>query len=162
MADQSVSSVLEFGCGDGQQLARALYPRYTGLDVAPTAISLCANRFRRDPSKSFFLYEPHFFVNHGALVAELVISLDVVLHLVEDELFDLHLGHVFSAATRFVGIYNREADPAHRVSPHNRPRRTIPWIESNARDWQLIEVVKNPTSNGDAGAQFFFYGRTRG
>ncbi|HVZ33768.1 MAG TPA: class I SAM-dependent methyltransferase, partial [Polyangiaceae bacterium] len=40
-----IESVLELGCGDGNQLALAEYPRYLGLDVSKTAIDLCVQRF---------------------------------------------------------------------------------------------------------------------
>ncbi|NIQ00794.1 MAG: hypothetical protein GWM98_10685, partial [Nitrospinaceae bacterium] len=56
-----VESVIEFGCGDGGQLALLRFPRYIGLDVAPTAIARCRERFRADSSKSFFLYHPFGF-----------------------------------------------------------------------------------------------------
>ena len=55
--DRDVRTVIEFGCGDGHQLSLADYPNYVGLDVSPSAISLCKNRFASDGTKSFFLYE---------------------------------------------------------------------------------------------------------
>src|SRR5437660_1578196 len=33
-----VASVIEFGCGDGNQLSLARYPRYLGLDVSEAAV----------------------------------------------------------------------------------------------------------------------------
>src|ERR1700692_4422141 len=53
---RAVRSVIEFGCGDGNQLSLANYPSYVGLDVSRTAIGLCQSRFAEDPGKSFFLY----------------------------------------------------------------------------------------------------------
>lgn len=49
-----ISSVIEFGCGDGHQLSLADYPRYIGLDVSRTAIELCKRTFMDDRTKSFF------------------------------------------------------------------------------------------------------------
>ena len=37
--DHGIKSVIELGCGDGQQLALAEYPLYLGLDVAKTSIA---------------------------------------------------------------------------------------------------------------------------
>ena len=54
---RSVGSVIEFGCGDGNQLSMAEYPSYIGLDVSRSAIGLCQQRFADDPAKSFFLYD---------------------------------------------------------------------------------------------------------
>ena len=43
----NVQSIIEFGCGDGNQLSLARYPRYIGLDVSRSAIGLCRSRFGR-------------------------------------------------------------------------------------------------------------------
>ena len=60
-----VTSVLEFGCGDGAQLQLARYPQYTGLDVSPTVIRACIRRFTDDQSKSFYLYHPFAFADRA-------------------------------------------------------------------------------------------------
>ncbi|HEU4546756.1 MAG TPA: hypothetical protein VFR88_10740, partial [Microlunatus sp.] len=43
--DHGVTSVLDLGCGDGNQLSLADYPRYLGLDRSPTAVRACIERF---------------------------------------------------------------------------------------------------------------------
>src|SRR5947207_2716559 len=48
-----VQTVIEFGCGDGNQLSLAEYPTYTGFDISATAVTICRNRFAGDPSKTF-------------------------------------------------------------------------------------------------------------
>ena len=55
IVSNSVGSVIEFGCGDGNQLSLANYPRYLGFDVSATAIDLCHAPFAGDESKSFKL-----------------------------------------------------------------------------------------------------------
>src|SRR5260370_13730689 len=54
--EHAVRSVIELGCGDGNQLSLAEYPSYIGLDVSRTAIGLCQRRFSRDPAQSVFLF----------------------------------------------------------------------------------------------------------
>ncbi|MDR0569556.1 MAG: class I SAM-dependent methyltransferase [Spirochaetaceae bacterium] len=53
--DNNIQTVMEFGCGDGNQLSLARYPRYTGFDVSETAVKLCKNRFKGDATKTFYL-----------------------------------------------------------------------------------------------------------
>lgn len=79
VAANNIASVIEFGCGDGNQLALARYPRYSGFDVSPQAVSLCRKRFAADPSKLFGLMD-----DYRGEKADLGLSLDVVYHLVED------------------------------------------------------------------------------
>jgi len=70
-----VRSVIEFGCGDGNQLSLADYPRYIGLDVSRSAIELCKRRFAGDATKSFFLYDGGCFADRaGLFTADLAIQ----------------------------------------------------------------------------------------
>ncbi len=48
-------SVVEYGCGDGNQLKMATYPQYLGFDVSPAAISMCKSVFNGDATKQFRL-----------------------------------------------------------------------------------------------------------
>ena len=58
---REVGSVIELGCGDGNQLSVADYPSYIGLDVSRSAVELCQRRLTDDSTKSFFLYEAPAF-----------------------------------------------------------------------------------------------------
>jgi tRNA G46 methylase TrmB len=50
-----LGSVIELGCGDGNQFALAHYPQYLGFDVSGTAVLRCRERFKDDDTKSFRL-----------------------------------------------------------------------------------------------------------
>ncbi len=155
---REISSVIEFGCGDGHQLSLADYPRYIGLDVSRSAIGLCKRRFAADPTKSFFLYDGACFADRGGLfAADLAISLDVIYHLTEDAVFDAYMTHLFAAAARFVIVYstNREGTG---TAPHVRHRHFIPWVEAHAQGWQLLDVSPGPNHGRDR-ADFFTYER---
>jgi SAM-dependent methyltransferase len=158
VAEQQVTSVLELGCGDGHQLSLATYPRYVGLDVAATAIDLCLQRFASDNTKSFLWYDARRIANHGALTADLAMSLDVLYHLIEDEVFDGYLRLLFGAGERFVAIYSSDID-AGDSHPHVRHRRFTDWVASNASEWTLTHEVANPIEHRDTAARFFFYSR---
>src|SRR6266702_2683280 len=64
---RAVRSVIEFGCGDGNQLSMAEYPSYIGLDVSRTAIGLCQRQFGGDTDKSFFLYDGTCFTDRAGI-----------------------------------------------------------------------------------------------
>lgn len=165
VAAHDVSSVLELGCGDGAQLALAQYPRYTGVDVSTTVLDRCRARFADDHTKSFVpldrlpKVEPH----------ELTLSLDVIFHLVEDDVYEAHMRSLFASATRFVIIFSTDFDDPEQVAPHARRRRFTSWAKQAARDWDLIDVVRHPgrpagagpfTDRGDESfADFFVYAR---
>lgn len=155
---RGIGSVIEFGCGDGNQLSLAEYPSYIGLDVSRSAIRLCRRRFAGDPAKSFFLYDGACFADHaGLFVADLALSLDVIYHLTEDPVFETYMTHLFAAGRRYVVIYatNREW---RGTAPHVRHRRFTAWVEARCPDWRLREVTRGPSS-GPVRADFFTYER---
>ena len=162
VAEQGVASVLEFGCGDGNQLSMARYPSYTGLDVSREAVQQCVARFRDDATKSFFLYDPTCFADSaGRFQTDMTMSLDVIFHLVEDEVFETHLRHLFGSARRHVVVYSTDSDLG-RTAPHVRHRAFSPRVTELFPDWNLtakIPYPKAPTSGpgADRMSTFFFY-----
>lgn len=164
VAEHSISTVLELGCGDGHQLSLAKYPSYVGLDVAPTAVDRCIEAFRDDPTKSFFRYDPVRFIDRdGVFRAELALSLDVVFHLVEDEVFERYMSILFDCATRFVCVYSSN-DEAPDLGEHVRNRRFTTWVTQHRPEWRLCAQVPNPhrDQEGVVSDFWFFAAPTRG
>ena len=147
VARHGVASVVEFGCGDGRQLALARYPRYLGLDVSATALRRTRDRFAGDPTKSFLCYDPGSFADPAGFVsADLAISLDVIYHLVEDETYRCHLRHVFGAGRRFVVLFTSDQDTlaaGERPAPHVRHRPVVRDIDRLFPRWRLRERIPN-------------------
>jgi len=158
--EHDVRSVSEFGCGDGQQLSLADYPSYVGLDVSRSAIALCKRRFAGDATKSFFLYDGSCFVDRARVfTADLALSLDVIYHLTEDQVFSTYMEHLFGAGSRFVVIYATNTEIS-GTAPHVRHRRFTEWVETQCPQWRLAQVTPGP-DRGPARADFFTYGRVR-
>ena len=157
--EHAVRRVIEFGCGDGNQLSLAEYPSYIGLDVSRTAIGMCQRKFAGDPAKSFFLYDGACFTDPaGIFAADLALSLDVVYHLTEGPVFETYLTHLFAAGQRLVVIYSTNAEIS-GTAPHVRHRNFTPWVEANCPGWRLTGVTPGP--NGErARADFFAYERS--
>ncbi|MDQ2075105.1 bifunctional 2-polyprenyl-6-hydroxyphenol methylase/3-demethylubiquinol 3-O-methyltransferase UbiG [Marinimicrobium sp. ABcell2] len=139
VSKQAIESVIEFGCGDGNQLLLAEYPRYLGIDVSPTAVDLCRELFRSDDTKEFLPLS-----DYAQESADLTLSLDVIYHLVEDEVFTEYMRTLFAAAQRYVIIYaSNFDDPERQVGPHVRHRKFTRWVESELPQWQLQEHIPN-------------------
>ena len=155
---RAVGSVIEFGCGDGNQLSLADYPAYIGLDVSRTAIQWCQQRFAADLAKSFFLYDGTCFTDRARIfTADLAISLDVIYHLTEDAVFETYLTHLFAAGARYVIIYSTDREiPS--TAPHVRHRQFSRWVEAHVLGWRLLEVTPGPNP-GPGRANFFTYER---
>lgn len=137
-----IESVVEFGCGNGVQVELADYPTYAGLEVSESAIEACSQRFAYDETKSFFLYDPHHFLNRGAIQADLVLSLEVLFHLVDDATFEKTMHDIFDAATKYVILFSSnhtESTP----ELHIRHRRFTDYVEEYFPNFSLIEKVEN-------------------
>lgn len=138
VAEHDIAKVVEFGCGDGAQLTLARYPRYLGLDVSETAVQMCKARFAGDSTKRFAVIGQDHAGQH-----DLALSLDVIYHLIEDEIFNRYMTDLLDASTRYVAIYssNEEKDGG---ATHVRHRRFTDWIDANRLAWRLIDHVPNP------------------
>jgi SAM-dependent methyltransferase len=136
---ERIASVMEFGCGDGNQLRLATYPRYIGFDVSTTAIGLCREKFSADSTKSFRSLD-----TYAGETADLTLSLDVIYHLVEDHVFEDHMRRLFSAARRYVIIYSSDKDETlGNADCHVRHRKFTTWVEANIDGWSLDRRVPN-------------------
>jgi len=154
VADNAVTSVIEYGCGDGNQLTLCKYPKYLGFDVSPTAINRCKEIFRGDTTKSFKLTG-----EYANETAELTLSLDVIYHLVEDNVFENYLRRLFDSSEKFVIIYSSDCGENPLVQkPHVRHRKFTGWIEKNLPAWKLIKHIPNACeSSGPLSVDFFIY-----
>lgn len=161
VAAHSVGSVIEFGSGDGSQLRLADYPRYFGVDVSTTAVEATRRLYVDDDRKSF-LHSDELGPEHKA---ELSLSLDVIYHLVEDEVFERYMAQLFDASTRFVIIYSSN-DERPSDSVHVRHRRFTDWIKSHRPEFRCIGFVENayPEDVNDIDntsfADFYLFERT--
>lgn len=135
----NIASVVEFGCGDGNQVSLANYPQYVGIDVAPSAIRLCQDRFRYDKSKTFYLAS-----EAPPLESDLAISLDVTYHLVEDAVFSKYMCDLFEAARRYVVIYSSDPESRSQPQPHVLHRPISQYVADNFPDWTRESSEKNP------------------
>ena len=139
VADHEIDSVIEFGSGDGHQLSLATYPRYVGYDVSDSAVARCRTHYASDPTKSFALLS-----EYGGEQADLALSLDVIYHLVEQDVFESHMRALFGAARRFVIIYSSNEDGGGQLGgAHEEHRCFTPWVEAHISGWKLIERIPN-------------------
>ena len=160
--DNQIKTIVEYGCGDGNQLRMSEYPSYIGFDVSPEALSRCENIFSTDETKTFKLMDA--YVDE---TAELTLSLDVVYHLVEDHVFLSYMERLFDSSTRFVIIYSSNTDKQARLqAAHVRQREFSKWIEQHRPEWKLVRHIPNryPYTRNEleeSFADFYIYGRSK-
>lgn len=158
VAERDINSVIEFGCGDGRQLELARYRSYVGLDISPEAVALCQEKFSADASKSFVLLD-----QVQSQRAELALSLDVIFHLVEDEVYRDYLDRLFASAMQYVVIYSTVQESARKTLRHVRHRAVADdiarWFPEFARMHDYESELPVPGADWDNGARFLIYAR---
>lgn len=132
----NIKTLIEFGCGDGNQL-RLLngYDKYYGNDISKTVINKCSETFKEDSSKIFDYDLSKLLKNKY----DLSLSLDVVYHLVEDELFESYMGNLFKVSD-IVSIYSTNHNSPNK-SQHIKHRNLTKFIEENYSDYELIDTT---------------------
>jgi len=134
-----IKSIIDYGVGDGNQLKLITTENltYTGIDVSEIIISKCEREFKDDNTKRFI----HADNIVDDLRAELVLSCDVIYHLIEEHVYKKYMENLFTFSKKYVIIYAKNQDINHAV--HVRFRRFSNYIKSNLPAWQLIEHIPN-------------------
>jgi SAM-dependent methyltransferase len=153
---EGISSVIEYGCGDGNQLKLARYPKYLGFDVSNAAVEQCRREFADDRIKDFLLVK-----EYSGQVADLTLSLDVIYHLVEDDVFEDYMVRLFQSARRYVIIYSSNFNEQASIRcPHVRHREFFQWIEEKLQELELLKHIPNRypmVNNSEEGSFCDFY-----
>lgn len=155
-----ISKVVEWGCGDGNQLSLACYPHYVGFDVSKKAIEICESLFAGDNTKKFIFCGADDFASN--IVGDLALSLDVIYHLIEDDVYEKYMQRLFASSSQYVCIYSSNYDKI--IAEHVKHREFTKWISQNAgNEWKMERFIKNefPYSEEDGDntsfSDFYFY-----
>ena len=155
----SIASVIAFGCGDGNLLSLLSVTDFTGVAGSPGILDRCRSRFAG---------RGYRFVDFDGLadvqMAELALSLDVIYHLAEDDVFEKYMRDVFMFATNFVIVYSSNHDGDAEAS-QLRHRCVTDYVRRWFPDWSLLALVPNlypfdPQSPEDTSfCDFLVFGR---
>lgn len=137
----NIKNLLEFGCGDGNNLALYNIENYIGIDVSSKAIEICKSKFENDVSKQFFTLDEFILDKQSLKTSELVLSLDVIYHLIEDNIFDEYMNNLFNHSSKYIIIYASNFDEV--LCSHVKHRKFTDWIKKNKSNWTLKEFIKN-------------------
>jgi len=154
--DYQIQSLIEFGCGDGNNLALYEIEKYIGFDVSKKAIELCIKKYMNDKNKTFLYYEPNLFQSSHAFQGDISISFEVLFHLIEDSLYKKYLKDLFTSSQKYVLIFSSNIKKE-KESNHMIYREFTKDIDKN---FQLIKTIKTP-SELNLIADFYLFERIR-
>ena len=138
----NISTVIEWGSGDCNQLKYANYKNYIGYDVSQAAVNICKKKFYNDSTKTFYFLDDNFINNKKA---DLSLSLDVIFHLIEDKTFDLYMKNLFNSSNKYIIIYSSNIDSKYRKSgKYVKHRKFTDWIDKYMSEkWKLKKYIPN-------------------
>ena len=157
VAEHNIKTIIEHGCGDGNQLQLAEYKSYIGFDISVAAVERCRKMFDDDDSKSFKTNE-----EYNNEMADVAFSLDVIFHLVEDETYFAYMDRLFGSSDKFVIIYSSDIDE--QRGPHERHRAFTEYVKKQFGDWKLTQHIPNEfpydgNENKGSLSDFYVYGK---
>lgn len=153
-------SQIDFGVGDGNLLSMLTIEDYLGLDVSRTVVEANRERFAGQPGRKFLQVDEL----DSRVRAELATSIDVIFHLVEDEVFSSYMRRLFEHASQYVVIYSSNFDRK-PSDAHVRHHEFTAFVDANIPDFKLVRRVPNrypwDKTNPDhtSFADFYVYSR---
>ena len=134
----SIKTIVDFGCGDGSQIAEITVNSYYGLDISPSAVARCRERYADRPEFQFDLITQTTLTRY-----DLAISLDVLYHIIDPSLYAAYL-HRFFSHSQYSLLYANFSEKE-SSEPHILHRNHFQEIERLHIPTRLIEQCPNPT-----------------
>jgi cyclopropane fatty-acyl-phospholipid synthase-like methyltransferase len=152
-----INSAVEFGCGDGNQSSMFQFSHYLGVDISRKCVEDARKRFDRR-GWSFLTVDEYDL--QDTVTADLGMSLDVIYHLVEDEVYRAYLSRIFSSSRRYVLIYASNFEHFDANLPHVRHRKFVDDIRQRHSDWRFVGDEPNPfAKNHDSEREYGSFAR---
>ena len=140
-----IETVLELGCGDGNQLSLFDIPIYVGQDISQKCVEQNKIRFPQHT----------FITSHDDIGGfDLTMSLDVVFHLIENELYHQYIQDLFNLSDRFVMIYAPNEDKT--IAQHVKYRK---FTDDIPLDFKLFKHIVNPLKGEYTQSDFYIFER---
>jgi 2-polyprenyl-3-methyl-5-hydroxy-6-metoxy-1,4-benzoquinol methylase len=147
-----IKTISDFGCGDGNQISLFLgFENYAGFDISEYIINANKIKFLNNSKMSF--------CNSIEELPEsdLCLSLDVIYHIVDLNIYNNYMSKLFSKSKKYVLIFstNFNSTPENKTSNNYCfHHKFTDWIESNRTDFIFIEEIDNYLKTS---AKFYLY-----
>ena len=136
ITENNVKTLIEFGCGDGNQLKLLNgYDLYYGNDISKRVVDKCSEQFKNDKTKIF----EHDLNNVLNKKFDISISLDVIYHLVEDDVFKNYMDNLFNVSNLVTMYTTNHSTPS--KTNHIKHRDITTYVKENYKEYELIDTT---------------------
>lgn len=147
----NIHNIIEIGCGDGNQCELFNIDNYLGLDISPTIINYCNNKFKNNSKYNFKVYNNDYLNNEKY---ELSLSLDVIYHILHENEYKKYMEDLFNFSNKYVIIYSNNYS-GHKIR-HMYTKNFTKDIENWFKNYKLKEIINQIYPNL-SNADFYIY-----
>jgi SAM-dependent methyltransferase len=138
--DFRVQSLIDLGCGDGNLLSMLKVSKYTGVDVSETIINRHLKQYADDENKTFYtVVERDDYINKKY---DASLSMDVIFHLLEDDVFKRYIEDLFSLSSGIVIIYSSNHESYTKWMEY-RHRNFTHLVATRMPEFRLVKYIPN-------------------
>ena len=142
-----LKNIIDIGCGDGNNLKLFKSDYYIGIDVSKTIIKRNILSFKNDKNKLFFFMDKDqskIFNTINNLLKNsdsLIVSFDVIFHLVEDAIYKEHINLINNIKANYCIITSSDKNIKNdSKAPHVKHRNYS--YDLNRNGWIMIDSQK--------------------
>jgi hypothetical protein len=160
LATYDVQSVVDLGCGDGNQLnlLNLNYINYMGYDVSSSLMAKLQENFKQFENLRFSSdFTEVLGFNSTIERPSLVLSLDVIYHLVQDSVYYDYLEKIGILSPDLILIYSSNFDEG-TDKYHVRHRKFTRDFPNLFPAYSMLGLIHG-LSHSDTSADFFLFGR---
>jgi len=147
--EYNIQNMCELGCGEGEHLNNITID-YTGYDVSKNVIDRNIKKYK---GKNNLLFT-NDLDSINSKKFELTLSMDVILHLINDDVYYSYINNLFMLSDKYVIIYENDNDYSIGMAKHNKYRKFSNDIPKN---FKLINKINNPYKGKDTKADFYIF-----
>lgn len=136
--DHKIDSIIDYGCGDGNQIKLIDCKKYVGLDISEVIIGFNLYEFKNDKSKQFIVHNPEDEIKGNA---DLVICLDVLYHILDESEFIKSLKDIFQCSSKYVILYTNILNSDIKTASHIKYRNIFKYLYK-VPNFKIIEIIK--------------------
>ena len=149
--ENNIHNIIEIGCGDGNQCSLFEIDNYLGLDISPSIINYCNNKFKNNSKYNFKVYNNDYLNNQ---TYELSLSLDVIYHILDDNEYKKYMEDLFNFSNKHVIIYSNNYNE--QKTGHIYNRNFTKDIEKWFNNYKLKNIIYQKYTNLSS-ADFYIY-----
>ena len=133
----NIKTIQDYGVGDAYQVSLLTgYSFYTGYDISQECVDKCSLL----PNSGIMYFTTD--INEIDNDADLALSLDVIFHLVEDDVYHQYLKMLFENKHKYVIIYGYSKDDNQGMAVHMKMRDFLKDIAELYKDFELISTTQ--------------------